>query len=72
MPQTEYNVVQVSQLQLAMQKMHQQIATVKHTGFAQQQQTSAAAAAVQSRLQSVKLHAAALEEAAAALAAVSQ
>ncbi len=72
MPQTEHNVVQVSQLQLAMQKIQQQIATMKHTGFAQQQQTSAAAAAVQSRLQTVKLHAAALEEAAAALAAVSQ
>ncbi len=72
MPQTEYNVVQVSQLQLAMQKMQQQIATMKHSEVAQQQQTSAAAAAVQSRLQSVKLHAAALEEAAAALAAVSQ
>jgi len=61
--------VQVAQLQLAMQEMQQQIATMKHTGFAQQQQTSAA---VQSRLQSVKLHAAALAEAAAALAAVSQ
>ena len=72
MTQTEYNAVQVSQLQVAMQDMQQQIATMKHTGFAQQQQTSAAAAAVQSRLQSVKLHAAALEDAAAALAAVSQ
>ncbi len=65
--------MQVSELQVAMQEMQRQIATMKHTGFAQQQQTSAAAAvAVQSRLQSVKLHAAALAEAAAALAAVSQ
>ncbi|DBA89082.1 hypothetical protein WJX77_006086 [Trebouxia sp. C0004] len=63
---------QVSQLQIAMQEMQQQIATMRRTGVAQQQQTSAAAVSVQSRLQSVKLHAAALAEAAEALAAVSQ
>ena len=64
--------MQVAQLQLALQEMQQQVATTKHTGPSQQVQASATDIAKQSTLQSVKHHAAALAEAAAAFEHMTQ